>query len=62
MFYSVLKNMEQLPPIPRLSEMINEIINDPIEAKLIAFKFKRLPVSQAVKKMALLENRSTVDF
>jgi len=47
--------MQDLPPIPRLTEIINEVIDDPTEAKYIAYSFKRLPEKKALSKMALLD-------
>ncbi len=47
--------MNGLPPIPRLTEMINEVIDDPKESRLIAFDFKRLPTKKAISKMGLLD-------
>ena len=48
--------MQDLPPIPRLTEMINEIIDDPKESRFISYSFKRLPTKKALSKMALLDN------
>jgi RimJ/RimL family protein N-acetyltransferase len=47
--------MEDLPPIPRLTEMINEVVQDRAESKLIAYSFKRLPLKKALSKMSLLD-------
>ncbi|MDA7652521.1 hypothetical protein N8614_03660 [Akkermansiaceae bacterium] len=47
--------MQDLPPIPRLTEIINEVIDDPKEAKYIAYSFKRLPTKKALSKMSLLD-------
>jgi RimJ/RimL family protein N-acetyltransferase len=48
--------MQDLPPIPRLTEMINEIIDDPKESRFISYSFKRLPTKKALSKMSLLDN------
>ena len=47
--------MEELPPIPRLTEIINDVIDDPKEARFIAYSFKRLPTKKAMSKMSLLD-------
>ena len=47
--------MEELPPIPRLTEIINEVIDDEKEARFIAYSFKRLPTKKALSKMSLLD-------
>ena len=47
--------MEELPPIPILTDIINEVIDDPKEARFIAYSFKRLPTKKALSKMSLLD-------
>jgi len=47
--------VNELPPIPRLTELINEIIDDPKEARFLAYSFKRLPTKKALSKMSLLD-------
>lgn len=47
--------MEDLPAIPRLTEMINEVVRDRTESELIAYSFKRLPLKKALSKMSLLD-------
>ncbi|MDB4761718.1 hypothetical protein OAG67_01085 [bacterium] len=47
--------MEELPPIPILTDIINEVIDDPKEARFIAYNFKRLPTKKALSKMSLLD-------
>lgn len=47
--------MEELPPIPILTDIINEVIDDPKEARFIAYSFKRLPTKKAMSKMSLLD-------
>jgi hypothetical protein len=47
--------MKELPPIPRLTEIINEVIDDEKEARFIAYSFKRLPTKKALSKMSLLD-------
>ena len=42
--------MNDLPPIHRLTEMINEIIDDPKESRFISYSFKRLPTKKALSR------------
>lgn len=51
--------MNELPPIPELTEIINEVIDDPKEARFIAYSFKRLPTKKALSKMSLLDEWGT---
>jgi RimJ/RimL family protein N-acetyltransferase len=47
--------MENLPPIPRLTDMIDVVIRDKKESTLLAYSFKRLPLKAALTKMDLLD-------
>ena len=38
-----------------MTEIINEVIDDPKEARFIAYSFKRLPTKKAMSKMSLLD-------
>ena len=47
--------MEDLPPIPELTDMIDEVVKNKNESRLIAYSFKKLPLKTALSKMTLLD-------